>query len=327
VKIAITGACGFIGEALARRLLAEGGLGQGFPALERLTLVDAAPPLAVIGERVRWLRGDFGEAAIQHELFGDGVDLVFHLAAMPGGAAEADAAAGWRVNLAAPMSLFEAFAQSPHGTKRVVFASSVAVFGAGVPPHVDDETYPAPTLSYGAQKLMVETWLADVSRRGVLDARSVRLPGIVARPETASGHISAFLSNIFHKLARRESFVAPMGPAATTWLLSRETCVDNLLIAARAPQDRLPGRRAWTMPALRLSMQELVEALAAALGPQVLGLVAFTPDARIEAQFGRQPPLATAVAEGLGMRHDGDAAGLVVNVLRSLREIHKGDPS
>lgn len=327
MKIAITGAGGFIGNALARSLLAEGGLGADFPPLDRLTLVDcSAVPATFRDPRVRWLQGDFGDAAIRSELLDGGRDCLFHLAAMPGGAAEADPKASWRINLLAPIELFDALSLEPTGAKRVVFASSVAVYGAGLPPLVNDETYPIPTLSYGAQKMMLEVWLADAARRSLLDARSLRLPGIVARPETASGHISAFLSNIFHKLARHEPFVAPMGPRATTWLISRETCVDNLLLAARLPGERLPLRRAWTMPALRLSMEELVAALAEALGPEARDLVSFAPDPRVEAQFGAQPPLATPLAESLGMKHDGDGVSLTRNVLRALSRLPPGDP-
>jgi len=327
MKIAITGAGGFIGDALAQRLLAEDGLGADFPPLTRLTLVDRSPaPSKYRGPRVQWLQGDFADAAIRRGLLDGGRDCLFHLAAMPGGAAEAEPWAGWRVNLSAPIELFEALSLETTGAKRVVFASSVAVYGAGFPPLVNDETYPVPTLSYGAQKLMLEVWLADATRRSLLDARSVRLPGIVARPETASGHISAFLSNIFHKLARREPLVVPMGPQATTWMLSRETCIDNLLLAARAPGERLPVRRAWAMPALRLSMQELVAALAETLGPEVRDLVRFAPEPRIEAQFGAQPPLATPLAESLGMKHDGDGVSLARNVLRALRPSPLGDP-
>jgi nucleoside-diphosphate-sugar epimerase len=319
MRIAVTGANGFIGQALARRLLNESGVGSGLPRLDLLTLIDRTTPSPTIYDpRVRWLEGDFAGEQFASQLFDGAFDCLFHLAALPGGAAEANPDAGWRTNLEAPIALFKALARSPAGTKKVVFASSVAVFGAGLPPIVDDDTYPTPTLSYGAQKLMLEIWLADASRRGVLDARSVRLPGIVARPEAPSGHISAFLSNVFHKVSRGEPFVAPMGPEATTWLLSRDKCIDNLLVAAGRPADSLPARRAWTMPALQLSMRELVEALAEVLGPDVGRLVTFAPDARVEAQFGAQPPLATRIADALGMKHDGDAVSLVRNVLNNL---------
>ena len=319
MKIAVTGADGFIGQMLVKRLLENGSLGPGFPLFKQLTLVDNAHPAAATGDpRVRRLRGDFAERQIASQVVDSDLDCLFHLAALPGGAAEADQDAGWRTNLAAPIALFELMAASAGGLKRIVFASSVAVFGGALPAHVGDDTYPSPTLSYGAQKLMLEVWLADASRRGLLDARSVRLPGIIARPEAPSGHISAFLSDIFHKLSRLEPFVAPMGASATTWLLSLERCVDNLLIAARQPADRLPIRRAWTMPALRLSMRELVEAFVEVLGPDVRGLVTFAPDARVETQFGAQPPITTQIADRLGMKHDGDAVSLVRNVLRTL---------
>jgi D-erythronate 2-dehydrogenase len=151
MKIAVTGADGFIGQMLVRRLLENGSIGPGFPLFKQLTLVDNAHPAATNGDpRVRRLRGDFANRQIASQVVDSELDCLFHLAALPGGAAEADQDTGWRTNLAAPIALFELMAASAGGLKRIVFASSVAVFGGALPAHVDDDTYPSPTLSYGA---------------------------------------------------------------------------------------------------------------------------------------------------------------------------------
>mgnify|MGYP000138488123 CR=1 FL=1 len=199
---------------------------------------------------------------------------------------------------------------------RLVFASSIAVFGVPLPrDKVDDETLPLPTLAYGAHKLVAETLIADHARRGLIDGIALRLPGIVARPRRPGGHHSAYMSDIFTALAEGEDFICPVSPGSTSWLMSRERCIDNLLHAATLSSERLSGRRAFTLPALRLSMGEIADALAARFGDGVRERLSFAPDAAIEAQYGAYPPLFTPIADGLGFRHDGDARSLVVRAL------------
>lgn len=310
----MTGAGGFVGQALVERLASTGRLAADGPAIARIDAVDSRLP-GFAGSSVRPLAGDLSDPVFRDALLSEPVDLLFHLAAIPGGAAERDYRLGWRVNVEATVELFEAIARQARPA-RIVFASSIGVFGTPLPAAgVDDDTLPLPSMSYGAQKLIAETLLADLSRRGAVDGLGLRLPGIVARPRIAGGHLSAFLSDIFHALAAAEPFTCPVSATATTWLMSRRRCVDNLVHAAALPAARIGARRSFNLPALRVSMEELVEGLAGRFGGHVRRLVNWRPDAALQAQFGSYPPLDTAIADALGFRHDCDAAMLVARAL------------
>jgi len=314
VRIGVTGASGFVASALVSELLARGRLTDDGAPVRELVLADTRAP-EVDDPRVIALGGDISDAAFRARMFEKPFDAFFHLAAIPGGAAANDYALGWRVNVEATVALFEALAAQAKPA-RLVFSSSIGVFGVLLPrQRVDDETLPLPTMSYGAQKLIGETLLADLSRRGLVDGLAVRLPGIVARPRVAGGHLSAYMSNIFHALAAGEAFACPVSADATSWFMSRACCVDNLIHAAGLPAARIGARRAFNLPALRLSTTELIDGIAAHFGGHVRGLVSYEPNAALQAQFGDYPPIATPIADGLGFRHDGDAAALVANAL------------
>jgi nucleoside-diphosphate-sugar epimerase len=314
MRIVVTGAGGYVGAALVARLAKAGGLVAGGPPLSRLLAVDALP-IAATSEKIEAMTGDLGDPAVLDRIFGHHVDVLFHLAAVPGGAAERDHAAGWAANGTAVFSLLDRLAAQARPA-RLVFASTIAVFGVPLPnDEVDDETLPLPTMSYGAQKLIAETLIADHARRRMIDGVSVRLPGIVARPRQAGGHLSAYLSNVFHALAAGEAFECPVSRGSASWFMSRERCVDNLLHAASLPAASLGARRAFNLPALHLSMDQLIDGLAAHFGAKVRDRVAYSPNEALEAQFGSYPPLRTPIADRLGFRHDGTAADLVARAL------------
>ena len=193
-----------------------------------------------------------------------------------------------------------------------VFASSVAVFGAPLPDVIDDSTPPKPSLTYGSQKLIGETLVADFSRRGWLDGRSVRLAGVLARPKTRTGQLSAFLSDMIRDLANGQPFVCPMlhKPRHAQFQLKLPWQALFMLRQSTRSTPRNTGTLA-TFPALRFSMAELAEAAAAAGTKKARSLVSYQPVATIEELFGRYPPLRTPLAERLGFRHDGDLPSLV----------------
>ncbi len=310
MNILITGAGGFVGGALVKRLLADTD-----PAL-RLTLIDQRFDALPSDLRARRLTGGFGEAALLREALAGGVDQAYHLASVPGGVAERDFALGQRVNLHDTLALFEALGAQAR-PPAVVFASTIAVYGSPLPPLVDDDTPLRPALSYGAQKLMGEIALADMSRRGMLDGRALRLPGIVARPLGSSGLISAFMSDVIRLLADGQPCILPVSPAAVAWWMSAACCVDNLLRAARMPLSPLNGsRRVWQLPALRFTLGALVETLGLMFGPDRPGLVSWQPNESVEAGFGRYPLLSTPAADAAGFKHDGNIETLVRNALR-----------
>lgn len=257
------------------------------------------------------MEGDLFDALVLLRVMATQPDVVFHLAAIPSGAAEADPRLSRRVNLQTTLDLIEAATAQPT-PPRFVYASSIAVFGVPLPKHVDDATPTRPTLTYGAHKLMAEIALTDAVRRSGLEAVALRLSGIVARPPSTEGFRSAFLSDLFWAVRDSRPVEIPVSPSGTTWLMSARCCADNLIHAATAPIDP-SGPVAMTLPALRVSIGDLAGAIAAASSTDT-SRVRYAPDAQLEAQFASYPPLTAAAAEQLGFRHDGDVDTLVANV-------------
>lgn len=285
-RILVTGADGFVGRAVARALPAA-----------RLRLVDRRRPDLAGAECVA---ADLTDRAALPALL-EGIEAVIHLAAIPGGASEADPAASRAINLDASLDLIEAAS----GRARFVYASSIAVFGPLLPDRVDDATPLSPAMTYGAHKAMVETALADAIRRGDIEGIAVRLPGVVARPASASGLKSAFMSDLFWAIRDGRPCTLPVGPEATIWLMSAARAAANLVHALD-----VPSAPALTLPALRTTVAALVDAVAGGRATAI----SYDPDPALEAQFGNYPPLTTPRGDSLGFRHDGDLATLVQNV-------------
>ncbi|MFM1886578.1 MAG: hypothetical protein RL026_1735 [Pseudomonadota bacterium] len=309
MKVLVTGAGGFVGRELLRQLASQEGV--------EVVALDATLGGVPEHPRLQRVEGDLGDAAVRAAAVGQGVDALVHLAAVPGGAAEADPAASRRVNINATFDLFADVARS--GCRpRVVFASTIAVFGEPLPAAgVDDATPLAPRLIYGAHKAMAEIELATLTRRRAVDGISLRLPGIIARPRGPSGMKSAFMSELFHALAAGEAFVSPVSPQASMWLMSVQQVARNLVHGVFVEGDRLPASRACTLPALQVSWSAMVDAVRARTGASA-SQVSFVPDAALEAAFGAYPPLATPAADRAGFSHDGDLATLVSRALEGV---------
>ncbi|MBU2064990.1 MAG: NAD-dependent epimerase/dehydratase family protein [Gammaproteobacteria bacterium] len=310
MRVLITGANGFLGRALTQRLLADGVL-RGQP-IDTLILLDKTLSGFADDPRLRLHPVSITEPALLRRALADGVDVVFHLISIPGGAAEQDYTVGYQVNLLASLELLQQLRAMRHPPV-FVYASSVAVYGGELPPRMDEHQPARPELSYGAHKLMVETALADLTRRGEVDGRALRLPGIVARPREPNGLRSAFMSDLMHAVAAGQAYRCPVSSQATAWWMSARCCVDNLLHAAELND---PGtQRVWQLPVLQLSIDQVLDALLNTYGQERRELIEFCPDAGLEALFGRLPPLRTPHARALGFRHDGNALALVRNAL------------
>lgn len=312
MHIVVTGANGFVGQALVARLQGDGRLGGR--RIGTLTLLDTSFSRGPAADFVRQRPGSIADAATVKEAFGEPVDAIFHLASIPGGTAEQNYALSRDVNLAGTTLLLEAAkrqAEAGGPAPVFVFASTIAVFGSPLPATVDDDTPLNPQMTYGAQKLMGEILVSDFSRRGWVDGRSLRLPGVLARPPAKTGQLSAFMSDMIRELGAGRPVTCPARPEATTWASSIVNIVDNLLHAATVEAGRLATRRSFTLPTLRFSFGELVDAIGEVRGEDVGRFVTWAPEPRIEALFGSFPPLATPAADAAGFRHDGDLPALV----------------
>ena len=323
MHVLVTGAGGFVGQALIQRLLTGGTTPR---ALTRLTAIDTqfGPGTAAwhSDARVQLLTGDFADIGLLAQALTVPADWVFHLASVPGSLAEREQALGLQVNLLAPLALLQRLAEqagqaeqaNPCVRPRVVFASSVAVYG-NLPTtgRIDESCATHPMLGYGAHKRMTEIFLADLSRQGRLDGISLRLPGIVARPLSPTGHGSAFMSDLIRCLGAGQAYVCPVSREASAWWMSLSCCVDNLLHAARLPATLELQRRTVQLPVITATVGEVVQAIEAVTG--LRAEVRYSPNENIETLFGCLPPLDTPQACQLGFCDDGTLVQLVRQAL------------
>jgi nucleoside-diphosphate-sugar epimerase len=306
IDVLVTGAGGFVGRALVRRLLREGLDGR---VLRRLVVADLALAGLPGDARLRCVEGSIAEPAVVARALAEPVDVVFHLASVPGGASERDPALSRAVNLDATQHLLDRL-RGQGGAPRLVFASTVAVYGDPLPPRVDEDTPARPALTYGAHKLASEILIADATRRNGVRGLSLRLPGVVARPGDASGLMSAFMSQLFWRLRAGEPIVLPVSADGQAWWISAGACVDNLLHAAL--DTAAAGRQGPVqMPALHLAVRDVIEGLARAYGADRRALVRYAPQPQVQRLFASCPPLDTPRARAWGYVDDGSVDRLV----------------
>lgn len=303
MKIAVIGAGGFVGAKVAQKLASD-------PRVSGLTLLDQADFAAPEGAHVTAITGDLTQAETRARATGD-ADAVILLAAILGGAAEANYALARRVNVDASLSLAEELRDRNPDT-RLVFASTIAVFAKPLPDPVTDATPTGPTMVYGAQKLMMEVALSNFAAKGWLDAVSLRPSGVMARDGADAGLKSAFMSRLFWCVKRGEDITLPVAEDSRTWLTSVETVADNFIHGAMCPD--LGATRAFTLPALSATFGELVAALRRRF-PDSPSRITFAPDPEIVALFGSYPGLITETADRLGFARDADADALVANAM------------
>jgi len=331
VHVVITGGAGFLGSRLARELLAAGSVevdGGGARALSRVTVLDAAPlpdDLAA-DERVAFTRGDLGDLLDPPGSGRDtlaGADVIFHLAAAVSGECEADFDLGMRANLRVTESLLascRALATNPV----VVFSSSLAVFGASgehpLPPVVDDHTMPNPQSSYGAQKVIGEQLLADYTRKGFLRGRAVRLATVSVRPGRPNAAASGFLSGIIREPLAGRRAVCPVGAATEAALISPARAIEGLTCAAASAEEPWGGRGAVTLPALTVTVADMVAALERAAGPAVSALIDWVPDPAVARLVTSWPArIRAGRAERLGLTPDPDFGSIISRYLAESR--------
>ncbi|MHB1111042.1 MAG: D-erythronate dehydrogenase [Devosia sp.] len=283
MHILIIGAAGMVGRKLTAALIKAGQIGG--KEISRLTLADVIKPEPVtFSGAVEAVATDLSVPGAAAALVVSRPDLIFHLAAIVSGEAEADFDKGYRINLDGTRFLLEAIRQegltSPYVPK-LVFTSSIAVFGAPFPEAIGDEFFSTPLTSYGTQKAICELLLNDYSRRGFVDGIGIRLPTIVIRPGKPNLAASGFFSNILREPLAGQEAVLPVSKDVRHWFASPRAAVGFLIHAAELDTQKLGWRRTLSAPGLSTTVGEEIEALRRVAGERAVSLIREIPDEKI----------------------------------------------
>ena len=283
MRILITGGGGFIGQKLAKRLCEIGSVnGQ---QITSITLADIQEPAEFSTTiPVKRIVADISVAAEVDGLYADKPDLIYHLAAVVSGAAEADLDLGLRVNLGGTMNILDAARrQGRSGTApMVIYASSVAVHGGEAPETVIDGIELNPQSSYGTQKAIGELLLQDFSRKGLIDGRGLRLPTVTIRPGKPNAAASSFMSSIFRDTLQGDTSNCPVSRDFPVWHTAPRTVVENLIYAATIPASNFGYNRNLNLPGRTDTIGEMIDAMTAVAGPKAEGRITWETDKIIE---------------------------------------------
>lgn len=314
MNILVTGAAGFLGRRLIEALLLRGSLtdraGQTQP-ITRITAFDVVPLEGMDDPRIKVVCGDITEREVLDSLIDAETDSVFHLAAIVSSHAEADFELGMRINFTATQNLLERIRQLGTSPKWVM-TSSVAVFGGQLPEQVSDNQVWAPQSSYGTEKAMNDLLLADYSRRGFVDGRSLRMPTIVVRPGKPNLAASSFASGIIREPLNGQESVCPVPLKTRLWLMSPALAIRNLIHGHELSKEQLTHGRVINMPGLSITVERMIDALRRTAGDEVAGRIRMERNPAIERIVGSWPGAFTATyARDLGFTADDDFAGVI----------------
>ena len=284
MHVLILGAAGMIGRKLTARLVADDHLAGG--TVERLTLADVVLPEQPAGDagRIELVATDLAAPGEAERLVEGHPDVIFHLAAVVSGEAETEFEKGYRVNLDGTRALFEAVraAHTVSGYQpRLIFTSSIAVYGAPLPNPIPEDFHETPLTSYGTQKAIGELLLADYSRRGFLDGIGIRLPTICIRPGRPNKAASGFFSSILREPLVGQEAVLPVPETVRHWHASPRSAVDFLVRAAELDGREVGPRRTLSMPGLSATVGEQIDALRRVAGERAVRLIRREPDESI----------------------------------------------
>ena len=311
MKILIIGGAGMIGRKLAERLARDGAVAG--KAISKLTLYDVVPGAVPAGAKVPVdiATGDLPAAGEADKLIADRPDTIFHLAAIVSGEAEQDFDKGYRINMDGTRGLLEAVRKAGH-KPRLVFASSIAVFGAPFPDAIGDEFFNTPLTSYGTQKTICELLISDYSRKGFVEGLSLRLPTICVRPGKPNKAASGFFSNIMREPLAGEEAVLPVSERVMHWHASPRAAVGFMLHAVALDLGKVGPRRALTMPGLAVTVGEQIDALRKVAGDKVVARIRRQPDPFIEQIVAGWPRnFAPKRALALGFKADASFADII----------------
>ncbi len=300
MRVLIIGAAGMLGRRLAHRLADEGTLGGA--EIDSLSLADVVAPVSPVGAHCAVC--DLTEAGAADRLLAGRPDVIVDLAAVVSGEAELDLEKGYRVNLDGTRALLEAVGRIGEDYRpRLVFSSSIAVFGPPLPDVVGDGWPTTPASSYGTQKAIAELLIADLSRRGVLDGIAIRLPTICVRPGAPNRAASGFFSAIIREPLQGQEAILPVGRDVRHWFASPRAAVAQLIHAAAIDTTGLGSHRALTMPGVSASVAEQIEALRRVAGDRAVALIREEPDELVARLVGGWPQAFDARrATALGFR-------------------------
>ena len=315
MRIVITGGAGFLGMRLARTLLERGTLsdarGRGRDIRSLVLLDIAAPAVAIDDPRVAPVVGDLADPAVIERAVTRDTDVVFHLAAVVSGQAEADFDIGMRVNLDATRALLER-CRELSAPPKFVFASSLAVFGGPLADPVPDDAPLTPQASYGTQKAIGELLVYDMTRKGFIDGRSLRLPTITVRPGKPNKAASSFASGIIREPLAGVDAVCPVAPTTRMWVQSPRAVIANLIIGNDAPAAAFLHTRSINVPGICVGVREMVTALRSVAGDVVADRVKWQLDPAIDRIVATWPAnFAPKLGPALGMRADPDFESVI----------------
>lgn len=315
MKVLITGGAGFLGQRLARELLARGELkgldGRPQPITELVLLDVVAASGFGDDSRVRAEVGDIAERSVLERVIDEQTSAIFHLAAIVSGQAEADFDLGMRINLDASRLLLETCRLRGH-RPRVVFTSSVAVYGGDMPDVVRNDTALNPQSSYGTQKAIAELLLNDYTRRGFVDGLVLRLPTISVRPGKPNAATSSFASGIIREPLNGEAAVCPVPGNTRLWLLSPRKAIACLIAGLEIDGAALGKQRALNLPGISVTVDEMVAALRQVAGDEAVKRIEWRPDPFLEKIVGSWPGRwDTTRAEQLGLKGESSFADVI----------------
>jgi nucleoside-diphosphate-sugar epimerase len=315
MRIVITGGAGFLGSRLARKLLARGRLTDARGEereIRSLVLLDVvAPAVSIDDSRVTSITGDLADTATIERAVTPDTDTVFHLAAIVSGQAEADFDIGMRVNLDATRALLErcrTLAVPP----KFVFTSSLAVFGGPLPDPVPDNAPVTPQTSYGMQKAIGELLVYDMTRKGFIDGRALRLPTITVRPGKPNKAASSFASSIIREPLSSIDADCPVARTTKVWVQSPRTVFDNLIIGHEAPASVFTHTRSINVPGICVGVGDMVTALRTVAGDAAADRVKWNYDPAIDRIVATWPSsFAPKLGPALGMKTDTDFESII----------------